>query len=637
MSDFDPKQTVPVLINAADPGAEIMVLDSAFSRLFNGVGKVKANLPPGLYKAKFLAGDAVGEQIFEVPAINLAKSEPIRINQGPLQFKTPAPLAMTLGTEEVHMNAARRLSSVVALNLATGTGPGQIFVFIRDQTAKESSPRQRYVWAGVSIVDANGANVIRFDEIGEGGTNSADGICGMTVAVDAGAYRLLVDTASGIPLEMMLYVAAGWQTQVFLDVRNDVALGIREGARRSRKTSQFRRASLEGASIFMGRHGFEPNSARLRLSETARQALGRERRLLGNDSQLKLLLPQMLDNKFEDPMLGIYALHFLLLEQEPDISLIRTVIFNLENIGLRDHPDTRACKLALDPNWQNAPFTCPPMLSASWRRILDACRQEPNLVPHRSLAAHIAPRLVGSGPWLVWRGDKHPKRVQPSGSADGVPDAVLYAPGAISARLMRFTASRKPATKTGRVGVGSSNMEMDDFEALPSSSARTSAGERDDIASAYPKTGRKRVPTLTHLENAVLQSLQHQSEGTDFGQLAESLGVLPSTINTAIAGLLKKTTAQIQSLEPSAVDATTQPMAILDDLLVRLPTANDPEVGRRIGKAILVKANTLLESGSIDLARAALLDLDGRYGQDKSRGIQTLLREGRTMMDKLTK
>jgi hypothetical protein len=126
----------------------------------------------------------------------------------------------------------------------------------------------------------------------------------------------------------------------------------------------------------------------------------------------------MFHGKFENPMLGILALHLHLRRKQINADLVQEVIGNL--IGLVGPvPDVvalaYACytRLAVDQRStflvdfleSTPPLDTPPMLRASWRCLVEASHEKPDIIQSGSLADELSACLVSSGAWLVWRGD----------------------------------------------------------------------------------------------------------------------------------------------------------------------------------------------------------------------------------------
>jgi hypothetical protein len=192
------------------------------------------------------------------------------------------------------------------------------------------------------------------------------------------------------------------------------------------------RANFDAASVSLIPEGgqYDPSSSEARYTELALQALAGARRLRGAE------LRGILSEKYRDPMLGIYGGHLLLMEQDPDLGLVDTVIGNTDGL-IPGHPDVRALKVAAalrrdPPGPADEVFDSPPMLAAGWRAVVAASRIDPSVVPPGSLSDLIADRIARSGPWLVWAEPPEDADV----GAPAVPDEdSLHEPGQAIDRL----------------------------------------------------------------------------------------------------------------------------------------------------------------------------------------------------------
>jgi len=199
----------------------------------------------------------------------------------------------------------------------------------------------------------------------------------------------------------VVYAAKGWHTQVFLTQRSH----LKRIAATSGKVQEelFRLPDLSGAAVLVSKEKyFRADDPNARLAELARLNLSGRRQVLAGK------LREMLDKKFEQPMLGIYAAHLLLLEKELDSALFEMVINNLRMLLGDSHPDVEALSLATNEGGTSHVFTTPPMLRAGWLLVVRATARRAALVPLGSLSAQVADCILGNEPWLTW---------QPSGQA----------------------------------------------------------------------------------------------------------------------------------------------------------------------------------------------------------------------------
>jgi hypothetical protein len=367
---------VPLTATAADRSTEIFVTDGRLRRIARGVGEVTTEVPPGIYKVRFRAGDTQRDELVEV-----SPGEDHKLVQGsPVMFESAVPIVNTGTTREYHAGAAESTSHMTPIPRGSGSG---LFVFSRDLASQERT----MPWTGVSIRRLDGTVLA---ELGDGDTNREDRYGAVHLEVDPGTYCVRVDTGDVGTYEMFVTTAAEWQTQVFM-MSEDFWAG----------KSRIRRPGLNTASVLMtrGGEGFRPEDEHLRLAELARQGLESGRKVVRKSD-----LTEMLWAKYQNPMLGIYGAHLMLLENRIDHRQLETVMRNLLSL-VGPHPDVLA--LHLRPGAPTPPadlsFPTPPSLRDSWDLIAKATRRRAGLVPSGSITDRVADELITSRPWLLHR------------------------------------------------------------------------------------------------------------------------------------------------------------------------------------------------------------------------------------------
>jgi hypothetical protein len=379
MSNSEPRDGVHLRVRAEDAAAEIFVIDAHFHLVERGIGTLETPLSPGVYKVKARAG----VQTWEQHIVMRDRDEEVVIP--PLDFTSPAPLVHTAKTHEYHMQAAASYSREVHVTAGQGSW---IFVFARDWTPPGGEaakpPLATNPARGLSLRDLQGHQVADLTASGRHDL-SRDPWAACNVQVTPGLYRLRLERPVGGRLEQVIVASPGWQTQLFLLQRA------------YSPEPDDRCADLLGASILLARGlGFTQNRADFRQTELARLGLVNQRRVLSDD------IRRMLQDKAVNPMLGIYGAHLLLLEKQPDLALLQTVITNLRGLLDMPHPDVEALALRLESGAGSYTFDQPPMLRRSWSLIVEATIDKPDLVPRGSFAASVADRVWGEGPWLLW-------------------------------------------------------------------------------------------------------------------------------------------------------------------------------------------------------------------------------------------
>jgi hypothetical protein len=361
-------ETVHLDVSSDDRASEIFVINSRLALAARGIGSMGADLEPGIYKVKVRTGPTTREQTVVLQDANT----PVRVEVGSLSFHSPAPIPTTdLDNPELRAAAAREAGRV---HVAHGHG-ASIFVYASDTASHPIS--------GLSLLNARGTPVANLDRHAASGGHADLSWAACTVAVDPGLYRFSLAVDKHTRLEQTIVASPGWQTQVFLRRR---PYGTR---------AKHRLPNLSGAAVFVQRDGVcDLTRPDVRLTELGRLGLRAERRVL---------LPELIAGQLDSPMLGIYAGHLLLLEDQPDLNQLRGLVDALRTLVGDGHPDVEALALAAQPGaTPQIEFRIPPMLRRSWALIVNATAAHPGLVPSDSLAAAVALRTWAEEPWLLW-------------------------------------------------------------------------------------------------------------------------------------------------------------------------------------------------------------------------------------------
>lgn len=368
---------IPLTVLADSPATEIFVIDHSLQKRAGGLGTLEVELPQGYYKIRFRAAGAYQERLVELSEA----TGPQTVTGKMVNFSSSVPIVDTATSEASHAYRAEALSHSVHRHLGSGSS---LFVFARDVNPADPVD----TWRGVSVHDIDGALLA---ELSDGDCDDVYALAGLGLELNPGPYRLRVDTERFGVYEMFVVTCPGWQTQVFGLVEDFVARG-----------DQVRRMALRSVSVLMARmgEGFRHHSAALRLADMARLGLRDGRSVVSSD-----VMRQLLDGKVDNPMLGIYGSHLLLIQgKKTDHALVDAVVDNLSNL-LGPHPDLLA--LQLWPGAGTPPkdlaFPTPPMLRSSWDLILRGTARRNSLVPLGSWSDLLSDGILTSAPWLLRR------------------------------------------------------------------------------------------------------------------------------------------------------------------------------------------------------------------------------------------
>ncbi len=370
MPPSDATKKVTVYVEAPDSATQVQLLDAALQPVAlettgarSALGALEVAVAPGAYTARLTRGGWFKDTTFIVDEREARYEKHLGEEDAPL-MSTPTPLRKTPSTREIHRQPAKALSQV-ARDLH---GPGmqqRLFVFVRDLDDKRSGNAAK----GLRVQEADGHLLFDFDK--DADVNEADGWAGANLGVRPGPYIIECAFASGRRDRRYMYVAEGWQTQVFLF---------------SDRTARERRASMARMSVMMAKveRGFEfdwlgQGRPDVLWTETALRALR------GQGALERGLSSLMYAQKFENPMLGIYAALLHLRSARANAALLHAVAANLIRLigatpdvmavglgALMAGESARAADRALIAERSRQALRFPPMLLDSWRLIVAA-------------------------------------------------------------------------------------------------------------------------------------------------------------------------------------------------------------------------------------------------------------------------
>ncbi len=363
----------PLIVRAADAATEIFLVDASFRRQAKGVGELRTQVTPGIYKLRFRAAQTQVDRLIMVES-----GQETRIEQAPVPFVTAIPLDNTADTNPSHQLLVQEVTASPARR-SLGIG-AKLCVFARD-----ASPLAICDWSRLTIHRLDGVPIA---DIADAPTEATSDIALLSLEVDPGTYRLRVSGTNSPPYECFLPLVRGWQTLIFM--HSDELQENKPSIRIPR---------LADASVTMLRIGktFDPTSAALRLSEQLRYNLE-----CGRDILTDRVITDTLNAASKHPMLALYAAHLLIRKHPIDHLTVEHIVDGLQaSLGVL--PDVGA--LLLRPGSGTLPkalrFETPPLLRSSWNLIVEASRRRMSLVPLGSLSAQVGEALIRHPLWLL--------------------------------------------------------------------------------------------------------------------------------------------------------------------------------------------------------------------------------------------
>jgi hypothetical protein len=328
-----------------------------------------------------------------------------------LPLDSAAPLDGTSQTHEFHKYPAVARSEHVAVEIGAGA---EIFLcarrWRRPDTAPSSGPRSI---PSLALHRPDGQLLAELEVLDAALERPDEPLLAKTIGVDPGSYMLRWVDELGNEVEQTVQAVRDWQVQVFLLEQETTSV---DGQQLSGVG-----ASDQHISILMGHDRFDPGDETLLLVEQARAALADERNVAS------IFVSETLFAKFDNPMLGLFGAHLMLIGRDAGASpkndeprsragaqsrvaapvdfnqrLFDHVVDNLTRLLGPDHPDViaLATQRADRPLSDLEPVVVPPMLWRSWRLLIDASNERPDLVPVETWRRTLG--VVPTRPFFAW-------------------------------------------------------------------------------------------------------------------------------------------------------------------------------------------------------------------------------------------
>lgn len=346
--------TCRIRLFGAWPGTELSVRDSRFNVVAQAVGHLDVSVPPGLYQVERRLGDAQDTEIVAVRPghdhVDMAVELPV---------PSVAPIAADTRSSDRYRTLAESASAAAA----------------------HSDPAAGCL---VVVADAPPGTVVGELQLLDEALRAVDGWQRGWAGHDSAAWHALVRPGGHVlrrdRTDTPLWVAAGWQTIVFL-----------------RHTPHGFDVSIH---LVAADRPWQAHSAANTAVEVARTALLRHRAVFRRDVVDVLLR----DRSDLNPMVGILAAHALRTEWPSDDATHDLITDRLLEL-LPGHPDVEALSLwragSITPARQRLAW--PPMLHAAYRDlVIPSDVAAPGVIVEGSLTYQIAGNLISGGVWLKY-------------------------------------------------------------------------------------------------------------------------------------------------------------------------------------------------------------------------------------------
>jgi len=377
--------TARIELGAANPSLELTVVGADFNPVAAGIGRLEANVPPGIYQIVTRAGPAVERRL-----VSLEPGETHRETGLQLAFPSAAPVQGTSTTHEYHQELAAEATRKA--RVMTGI-ESWLVVIVRDVRGTDGPPLDPAVVRRVELLDRDMRRIPGFADGWD--VREHEAAAAWSGGLASGPYVLRTEVAGGVDgsVDQSLWLQLGWQTVVFMTIGPT-------GPEPASASVHLVEMALE----------WSPFDERLgQALELAGWALREGRPVVPTD-----LLDILLNSKFRNPMLGLIGAHALLLRPNVDQALLDQVTANLDTL-IPGHPDLvalrwiqeerRAAEMRSTPSRPAAQDSVdwPPMLLASYRALIRMDALDPGAIRDGSLAERIAGNVTVQGIWTTWR------------------------------------------------------------------------------------------------------------------------------------------------------------------------------------------------------------------------------------------
>lgn len=484
-----------------------------------GQSIVDLSFPPGLYTLRGELAGLIRETSIRLDH-DLTRTHSQITPLVPEQF-TAAPIEGTALSHEYYRYPSSEWSKKDTRPPLDASKPADasVFVFIRPRFSGDHPPGKDLA-EELFLLDADGTVVSSFAP-SEIRSDIQHGWLALSARAPSGFYSL--EYRGALSRAMAIYLFPGWQTQIFI--------------------LHHRRPIIEGMRMFLARVGFGFNP--LREESTAAIDLALDFLQNGVSRVPQGMMQELLQQKFENPMLGLVAGYVLVRQPSPDLNLLNIVTMNLEGLLGSSVPDVNAIRTLKSQLMKEPPpafpFRYPPMFRAGLEGIIRASVDHPELLPPDSVIERIATGLFADSAWSSWK-------------TSSVPSIELPSAGLVEA--------------TAKV----------DLDQIPGMTAPSSAPKLDWVQSAVLDGVSARVRRLQSSGTAQSHPQEPGSRaaepsapqgGWDLRQVALRLNLPERAVQTALEGLSSNPTAAesyLEALGVSGIKLNTKTQAASTDL-----------------------------------------------------------------------
>jgi len=373
-----------LLIDATNDLPEIIVTDGLRHIVGKSFGKLSLDVPIGIFNVRF----EYGRQYHQLKPILIDGPNVVIAGTDIPTFFSAAPLVNTTNITENLIENSHDLSKRPFVNKGSGA---HIFVFIRNNSAKPCAQLEKEV----ALLGANEQPVANFEGLCKTGKEGDFSAC--CLEVTPGFYILRLNGPAGQVVNIPVHALPDWRSDIFLLHDHD-ALG-----------ACF--IDPDTASIVFTRKGepFNPEAEAHRKCEVVKHILLSPPK---SDNDWQAVIEPLMQAAFNSdgyPMLPLLFANLLIAAVPPNV-YVPDVTAALSEIRARLEqnkvllPDIIAIP-GETAEGAKGNVSNPPLLQASWKRLIERSSVDTTICPAGSIAATIAEKRWGLGIFAYWQNE----------------------------------------------------------------------------------------------------------------------------------------------------------------------------------------------------------------------------------------
>jgi len=364
MSDFKSK----VSIKVDDDIGIISILDGKLSTIDSAFGQLDYELPAGIYKATCQVGNKTTHQFFSME------------NDGKNKYINFDPISLE-GNDLIFSQGIKLVDweKIPSLKPINEKANAELLVCLNksDQILKLLS-----IWSSSNKLILECSS---FDESYE-----SEGLNFIKITLSAGNYLIKYNYGTPHAVSRPFFLPNNGYGALFLANSNSVS----------------NRSVLLNATFILSTSNLKSWPPYwFKLNGLMRDSLRKQKNLSEKHERI-----MMLDEKFENPMLGLYVACLLFFDKDINLNLLYTVLSNLTHYLGSDSADLIALKLAYNSHEANKDkrfeisneVSAPPLLSYSWKILIEEANRNPRIFANNSICWDIQDRIIDNDIWLTW-------------------------------------------------------------------------------------------------------------------------------------------------------------------------------------------------------------------------------------------